>query len=99
MSAQPGETHYFSEFINFLEIKETFKPQNTLRLKGKYHFTVCLRMKEYFSDLILTIAGMDNMKETPLTMPPNWKVFPLSKLHEIEPLKSYMEAGTTGQVL
>ena len=31
-------------------------------------------------------------------MPPNWKLFPLSKLHEIEPLKGYMEATTTGRV-
>ena len=31
-------------------------------------------------------------------MPPNWKLFPLQKLHEIEPLKGYMEATTSGQV-
>ena len=29
------------------------------------------------------------------TMPPNWKLFPSSKLHEIEPLKGYMVATTT----
>ena len=31
-------------------------------------------------------------------MPPSWKLFPLSRLHEIEPLKSYMEATTTGRI-
>ena len=28
----------------------------------------------------------------------NWKLFPLSKLHEIEPLKSYMKTTTAGRV-
>ena len=31
-------------------------------------------------------------------MPPNWKLVSSIKLHETEPLKSYMEATTTGQV-
>ena len=31
-------------------------------------------------------------------MPPNWKLFLSRKLHEIEPLQSYMEATTTGGV-
>ena len=31
-------------------------------------------------------------------MPPNWNLLPLSKLHEIEPLKSYMEATTNRRV-
>ena len=30
-------------------------------------------------------------------MPPNLKLFPLSKFHEIEPLKINMEATTTGR--
>ena len=32
------------------------------------------------------------------TMLPSWKLFPLSKLHDIELLKSYMEATTTRRV-
>ena len=31
-------------------------------------------------------------------MPPNWKLFSLDKLHEIEPLKIHMEATTIGGV-
>ena len=31
------------------------------------------------------------------TMLPNWKLFPLGKLHEVEPFKSYMQATTTGR--
>ena len=30
-------------------------------------------------------------------MLPNWKIFPFSKLHEVEPFKSYMEATTAGR--
>ena len=31
-------------------------------------------------------------------MPPNWKLLPLSKLHDIESLKRYLEGTTTGRV-
>ena len=34
----------------------------------------------------------------PVTMPPNWNVFPFRKLHEIEHFRSNMEVTTTGQV-
>ena len=30
-------------------------------------------------------------------MLPNWKLFPLSKVHEVEPFKRYIEATTAGQ--
>ena len=64
--------------------------QDNHNLRDKEKFTVNFaRGPAYFNSTI-------PRKQRLLTMPLNWKLFTLSKLHEIEPLKSYIKAITAG---
>ena len=64
----------------------------------------CIGMWPYrgIGSIIVKLRETSTDKKTSVnmgfTMLPSWKLFPLSKLHEIEPLKSYMEATTTRRV-